>query len=106
MVMNKAVKKLRGIFALEWTWRLFLCLQFLGVATLLYYDATRYWSSLPYYRSFYRSFSANLHWDFLNSDYWGKGGENWMMLICLSAPIFVAKALDWICGAQRENSRE
>ena len=101
--MNKAVKAFRGIFAFEWTWRSFLCLQILGIAILVYVDVRSNWSAFPDFTDHRGRFDFD--WDFVDGYYWTRYTENWTMLACLLAPFLLAKALDWICSSQKDSQK-
>lgn len=97
---NILVQKFRRLFAAEWTWRLFVSLQVLGILSVIYLDITSSgWSVWPSY--LYNRFS----WDLLESRYWTGGYDghrNWLVVIGLVGPFVVTKAIDWIASARTE----
>lgn len=92
---HRIVQKVRGQFMAEWTWRLFVSLQVLGILMLIYLNITdRSWSVLP--RDGYRGLS----WDLFEPRYWTYEHQNWLATTCLIAPFVVAKSIDWVVSAR------
>lgn len=90
------VQRLRRQFVAEWTWRLFVSLQVLGISILIYLDFTdQSWSVLPS-----DSYSYGFSWQLFESFYWKTYHKNWLAAICLVGPYVVAKAIDWIVSAR------
>lgn len=91
----KVIQNVRRQFAAEWTWRLFVSLQVLGILRLIYLNITdESWSVLPH------DYHWGLRWDLLDPWYWTYHHQNWLAATCLIAPFLVAKAIDWVASAK------
>lgn len=97
--LRKLHARLRGLFEAEWTWRLFLVLQAVGLIALLHLDLTdTSWDFLPQWKSYLNTFG----WDFFEAWHWGKhDNTNWLALSYFPGPFLLAKAVDWIENARR-----
>ena len=94
------ISKLRRSFSIEWTWRMFIALQVLGIILTFVMDISdRNWDVFP-----------GLHrydsWSFTEGMYWGggrpygKGYQNWFLLLFLFGPFIVSKTIDWILSGK------
>ncbi len=86
--MKHIIRKLRGAFSQEWTWRVYVVLTIAGLAGVVVLDLSQY--------------NWDLLWDFFKASHWKLGSEllykyaNWLVLLLIFGPLLVAKALDWI----------
>ena len=90
--------KFKSLFKNEWTWRLFLVLQIIGLVGITYLAITNYtyWHLFPYTRN------DELNWDFFDLSFWTDNHENWFVSVFLVAPFLTSMAIDWIFAAKRE----
>jgi hypothetical protein len=93
--------KFKSLFKSEWTWRLFLVFQvigLIGITCLAIIDNE--WHLFPYANSM----NNELNWDFLDSQFWTEYYENWFVTVFIVAPFLVCKAIDWIFAAKKKSS--
>jgi len=95
------ISKLRGTFSIEWTWRMFIALQVLGIILIFVMDISdRNWDVFP--TGFGRYDSSS----FTEGGYWGggrmhgKGYQNWFLLLFLFGPFIVSKTIDWVLSGR------
>jgi hypothetical protein len=94
-------RKFRLLFKNEWTWRLFLVLQVVGLIGIIYLAITNdnHWHLLPY-----TSILDNeLTWDFFGSSFWTYHHENWFATAFFVGPFLLSKAMDWIFAAKKKS---
>lgn len=95
------LKKIRGAFRLEWTWRLFLVSQTVGLLALIVTDLTSsMWSIVPDFTDFRGRF--RFEWDVFDDRYWTRDTENWKALIFIFGPFPLARGIDWIVSSKNE----
>ena len=98
------ISKLRRSFSIEWTWRMFIALQVLGIILIFVMDISdRNWEVFPEFRSYGRSAGTSIlsFWSLGEQKYWGgKGYENWFLLLFLFGPFFVSKTIDWVLSGR------
>lgn len=94
-------RKFRSLFKNEWTWRLFLVLQVVGIIGIVYLALTNddRWNLFPHEHIY----TDDSDWDILNSRYWTEYHENWFAAAFLVGPFLLSKATDWIFLAKRKN---
>lgn len=87
-------------FKAEWTWRLYLVLQIIGVVRLIYIQtSSNAWHLLPYTSGYIR---GRLFCEFFDSRYWRDEPFNGPALLAIFGPFLVAKAIDWILEAKKK----
>jgi hypothetical protein len=101
------IAKLRSQFSYEWTWRLYLALTAIGLASILYLDLSNVgWSLFPrQYGSDMGNLSYKWTWNFWVPSDWRLSshiGLNWIAIALLVCPFLVAKAVDWIAAGTRK----
>ena len=99
------ISKLRGTFSREWTWRMFLSLQILGIILIFVMDISdRNWDVFP--ESRWTTRGSETFWSFTEGGYWGggrmhgKGYQNWFLLLFLFGPFIVSKTIDWVLSGR------
>lgn len=97
---NFFVKVLKKYFVHEWSWRLYVVLQVIGLVGLVYLDVTnKNWSIVPDFFD-YRG-RLGFYWDIFKEWHWTRYHTNWYAIIFLFGPFVIAKSLDWISEARR-----
>jgi len=97
--MNDIIEKTRVVFCFkaQWTWRLFLALQLMGIIGLVFLSITaRSWRFFPY------AWQRELTWDFFDSSYWTYQHYNWWALLAVAGPYIIGKLVDWIAEAKQK----
>jgi hypothetical protein len=100
--------KLRSIFKTEWVYRLFIVLQAIGIAGIIYLEISSRWSILPEYNArkydihTKREYGPYFNWDIIKSRYWTRNHENWIALLCLLGPFLSTKSIDWILDSKHK----
>jgi hypothetical protein len=100
--MSETSGKIRELFRFrtEWTWRLYLVLQIIGVVRLVYVQtSSNPWQILPYYESRYR---GGLFCGLFDSYCWRNDPFNGSAVLAIVGPFLVAKAIDWILEAKNK----
>jgi hypothetical protein len=92
--------KFRSLFKNEWTWRLFLVLQIVGIIGIIYLALTDddHWNLFPHEQIY----TDDPDWDFLNSRFWTEHHGNWFAMAFLIGPFLLSKATDWIFVAKNK----
>jgi len=92
----------RSLFKNEWTWRLFLVLQVIGIigVTCLIFTNDDRWNLFPHQHLY----ADDSTWDLMNSRYWSEYHENWLAAVFLFSPFFLSKAIDWILAGRKNSS--
>ena len=102
--MKKLLKRLRALFELEWTWRLFVVLQIVGILGIIYLDITyrNNWNFLPEVKCCWGRFPyGKIEWDLINpSSYVTRHGVSLLAYFFLFGPFAFSKAVDWITSAK------
>lgn len=97
--MSALLKRLRGMFASEQAWRIYVVLQVAGLAGIVFLDATnRRWSILPTERSVWGAFWYR--WDLFDGMHYTYYATNWYALALIFGPILLAKAFDWVSAGK------
>ncbi len=86
--VKRMIRRLRGAFSQEWTWRVYVVLTIAGIAGVVVLDLSQhYWDLL---------------WDIFDPDHWNLSSAtlyryaNWLVMLLIFGPFLVAKALDYI----------
>ena len=88
------------LFKNEWTWRLFIVLQVIGLIGIIYIAITNdnNWHLLPYTSIW----NNELTWDLFGSSFWKYHHENWFVAVFLIGPFLISKATDWVFAAKNK----
>lgn len=99
---------LRKQFLYEFTFRIFVILQLLGLLGIVLLDGYHWYDLIPDMK---RKISYTISgWDFFDERYWDlpkiRGsdvrGANWILLMCLFGPFCVCKIGEWLHSAREK----
>jgi hypothetical protein len=97
--LKLTLTKFRSLFKNEWTWRLFMVFQIAGLLGIAYLTIANEnnWHLFPYTR-----WTGETVWDFCDSLFWTEYHENWLVIVFLIGPFFMAKSMDWVSVAKKK----